>query len=481
MALRPRARLARGAIQRPAMTGTLTVRYRESMPLYHEVGVPKADRRAARASAPSRAHGTLHVDEPSLRRSGRRLRGGPQATAATRHASDVGRSERPVSDERGGPLAGCVSSSSLGLGPGPFCGMLLADLGAEVLRVDRVEASRALDTSRPATNAMYRSKRRARRRPEVADGVDAVPAAHRCEPTRSSKCSGPVSPSDSASVRTSPARATRGLVYGRLTGYGQDGPLAHKAGHDIDYIAIAGALEPLGRAGAPPTPPINVLGDFAGGGMLLAYGIVAALLARERTGRGSGGRRRDGRRRRAHAHTVLRRARVRLLGPARHQHARHRRALLRRRTRRPTARGSPSARSSRSSTPRCSRASASTPRHLPDQHDRDDWPELRERFAAVIRTRTRDDVGGALRGASTRASLPCSPRKKRRPIRTTRPGAPSASSAACRSPRRRHGSRQPRSASPCRPSIPASAPTRCSRAGASRREIDDLVDAGVVV
>src|SRR4029453_3168185 len=76
------------------------------------------------------------------------------------------------------------------------------------------------------------------------------------------------------------------LVYGRLTGYGQDGPYAQMAGHDIDYIAIAGALEPLGRAGDPPTPPLNLIGDFGGGGMRLAFGIVSALLERERTGAG---------------------------------------------------------------------------------------------------------------------------------------------------------------------------------------------------
>src|SRR5262249_15558160 len=76
------------------------------------------------------------------------------------------------------------------------------------------------------------------------------------------------------------------LVYGRLTGFGQAGPYSQMAGHDIDYIAIAGALEPLGRAGQPPTPPINVIGDFAGGGLLLAFGIVSALLERERTGVG---------------------------------------------------------------------------------------------------------------------------------------------------------------------------------------------------
>jgi alpha-methylacyl-CoA racemase len=76
------------------------------------------------------------------------------------------------------------------------------------------------------------------------------------------------------------------LIYGRLTGWGQDGPYASAAGHDIDYIALAGALEPLGRAGQPPTPPINVLGDFAGGGMLLAFGIAAAAYEREHTGKG---------------------------------------------------------------------------------------------------------------------------------------------------------------------------------------------------
>jgi alpha-methylacyl-CoA racemase len=178
-----------------------------------------------------------------------------------------------MSRRRGGPLAGTRVVELLGLGPGPFCGMLLADLGAEVVRIDRVDAARGTDRSRPATNAMYRSK--------AALGLDLK------QPAGVEAFLRLTDRAERLGIGPDVARARNGrLVYGRLTGYGQGGPLAHKAGHDIDYLAIAGALEPLGRAGAPPTPPINVLGDFAGGGMLLAFGIVAALLARERTGAG---------------------------------------------------------------------------------------------------------------------------------------------------------------------------------------------------
>jgi len=173
----------------------------------------------------------------------------------------------------------------VGLGPGPFCGMLLADLGAQVLCVDRAEVARATDLTRPATNAMHRSKRAIGidlKAPagvdaflRITDGADALIDVFR--------------PGVAERLGIGPeVVCTRNprLVYGRLTGWGQDGPLADAAGHDIDYIAVAGALEPLGRAGQPPTPPINILGDFAGGGMLLALGIVAALLEREHSGKG---------------------------------------------------------------------------------------------------------------------------------------------------------------------------------------------------
>jgi alpha-methylacyl-CoA racemase len=184
-----------------------------------------------------------------------------------------------------GPLAGARVLELVGLGPGPFCGMVLADLGAQVLCVDRADAARALDRSRPATNAMHRSKQAIGLDLKAPDGVqtflrlveqaDALVDVFR--PGVAERLG--IGPDECL------ARNPR-LIYGRLTGWGQDGPLAPAAGHDIDYIALSGALEMLGRADQPPTPPINVLGDFAGGGMLLAMGIIAALFERERSSKG---------------------------------------------------------------------------------------------------------------------------------------------------------------------------------------------------
>ena len=186
---------------------------------------------------------------------------------------------------RPGPLAGLKVIELVGLGPGPFAGMLLADMGAEVLRIDRVDAARALDRSQPASSAMNRGKWSLAldlKQPKgvatllrLVDRADAFFEVFR--------------PGVAERLGIGPDVAlTRNLklVYGRLTGWGQDGPYAQAAGHDIDYIALAGALEPLGRAGEKPTPPINVLGDFAGGGMLLAFGIACALLERGHTGAG---------------------------------------------------------------------------------------------------------------------------------------------------------------------------------------------------
>jgi alpha-methylacyl-CoA racemase len=179
-----------------------------------------------------------------------------------------------------GPLQGTKVLELAGIGPGPFCAMLLADLGAEVLAVDRPAAGR------PGWPALFsRGRRRVAvdlKHPEgpgvvldLVAGADALVEGFR--PGVAERLGiGP-----EACLHRNPR-----LVYGRVTGWGQDGPLAGSAGHDIDYIAVAGALHPVGPAGGPPVPPLNLLGDFGGGGMLLALGVVAALLEAGRSGRG---------------------------------------------------------------------------------------------------------------------------------------------------------------------------------------------------
>jgi alpha-methylacyl-CoA racemase len=174
-----------------------------------------------------------------------------------------------------GPLAGVRVVELAGIGPGPFCGMLLADLGAEVVRVDRPGGPRRPDP--PVNDVSSRGKRRIvvdlkhPRGAEVvlrlATAADALIEGYR--PGVAERLG--VGPADC--LARNPA-----LVYGRMTGWGQDGPLAAAAGHDIAYIAITGALHSIGRAGGPPQVPVNYLGDFGGGSMFLALGVVAALL-----------------------------------------------------------------------------------------------------------------------------------------------------------------------------------------------------------
>jgi alpha-methylacyl-CoA racemase len=184
-----------------------------------------------------------------------------------------------------GPLAGVKVVELVGLGPGPFAGMLLADMGAEVLRVDRVDEVAKIDRSRPATSAMNRGKQSIAIDLKQPEGLDTLLRLT----DRADAFFEVFRPGVAERLGFGPdACLTRNprLVYGRLTGWGQEGPYAQAAGHDIDYIALAGALEPLGRADQPPTPPINVLGDFAGGGMLLAWGIACALVERASSGLG---------------------------------------------------------------------------------------------------------------------------------------------------------------------------------------------------
>jgi alpha-methylacyl-CoA racemase len=169
-----------------------------------------------------------------------------------------------------------------GIGPGPMCGMLFADLGAEVIRVDRPGQALPIPADKDVT---CRGKRRIivdLKHPRGAEVIVRLAAA-------SDALIEPFRPGVAERLGVGPAdclaRNPR-LVYGRMTGWGQDGPLAPWAGHDIGYIAITGALHAIGRAGGPPQVPVNYLGDFGGGSMFLAVGLLAALIDAGRTGRG---------------------------------------------------------------------------------------------------------------------------------------------------------------------------------------------------
>ncbi len=182
-----------------------------------------------------------------------------------------------------GPLEGIRVVEIAGIGPGPFCAMVLSDLGADVVRVDRPGGRGVV--AGPARDLLNRGRRSVSVDLKHPGGPEVV---LRLVERADASIEG-FRPGVAERLGIGPdaclGRNPR-LVYGRMTGWGQDGPLAHSAGHDIDYIAVAGALHPIGPAGAPPPPPLNLVADFGGGGMLLALGIAAALVERERSGRG---------------------------------------------------------------------------------------------------------------------------------------------------------------------------------------------------
>lgn len=181
-----------------------------------------------------------------------------------------------------GPLAGLRVIEMAGIGPGPFCAMLLADMGAEVIRIARPGTpDDPHDILARGRSATLRIDLRAAGGAAAAPVLDLVARAEvLIEGFR---------PGVMERLGLGPeachARNPR-LVYGRMTGWGQHGPLAHAAGHDINYIALSGALHAIGRPGEAPVPPLNYVGDFGGGAMLLAFGILAALRETERSGRG---------------------------------------------------------------------------------------------------------------------------------------------------------------------------------------------------
>jgi alpha-methylacyl-CoA racemase len=184
-----------------------------------------------------------------------------------------------------GPLDGVRIIEIAGIGPGPFAAMMLADMGAEVLRIDRAEAVVGGDPDVPSLDLLARGRRSVGVDLKVPEGVATV---LRLVDRADALLEG-FRPGVMERLGLGPdvclERNPR-LVYGRMTGWGQEGPLAHAAGHDINYISLAGALDPIGRKGEPPCPPLNLVGDFGGGGMLLAYGVACALFERSRSGRG---------------------------------------------------------------------------------------------------------------------------------------------------------------------------------------------------
>lgn len=181
-----------------------------------------------------------------------------------------------------GPLSGFRILELAGIGPGPFCGMMLADMGAEVIRIDRPGGN---PSSAIGHEVLFRNRKAIAINLKSPDGVATV--LRLCESADAIFEGNRPGVAERLGVGPDACMARNPkLVYGRMTGWGQEGPLAQAAGHDINYIALSGALHAIGRKGQAPVPPLNLVGDFGGGGMLLAFGIVCALLEAQRSGKG---------------------------------------------------------------------------------------------------------------------------------------------------------------------------------------------------
>jgi len=179
-----------------------------------------------------------------------------------------------------GPLSGFRIIELAGIGPGPFCGMMLSDMGAEVIRVDRAATSNrrnidVLNRGRKSIAVDLKSPAGKELVLKLCESADGLFEGFRPGVTERLGL-GP----DECLARNEK------LVYGRMTGWGQDGPMANAAGHDINYIALSGALSAIGPKDGKPVPPLNLVGDFGGGGMLLAFGMVCGMLETQKSGKG---------------------------------------------------------------------------------------------------------------------------------------------------------------------------------------------------
>ncbi len=184
-----------------------------------------------------------------------------------------------------GPLAGVRVVEVGGIGPAPYACMLLSDLGAEVIRVDRLEPASLSGAGDPRYDFLLRGRRRIALDLKSVRGVELLLQLS----SKSDVLVEGFRPGVAERLGFGPERCWEQnprLVYGRMTGWGQDGPYAHVAGHDINYIALSGALHAIGAAGGPPVVPLNLVGDFGGGATFLVIGVLAALVESRRSGRG---------------------------------------------------------------------------------------------------------------------------------------------------------------------------------------------------
>ncbi len=309
-----------------------------------------------------------------------------------------------------GPLDGIRIVELAGIGPSPFTGMMLADAGADIIRVDRADRATYPPKEEPHVDIMNRGRRSVAADLKHPDGVALVLRL--------------VERADGLTEGFRPGVADRlglgpedclernpKLVYGRMTGWGQEGPLAKAAGHDINYIALAGALEPMGRVGQKPYPPLNLVGDFGGGGMLLAFGMVAAILSAQRTGRGQviDAAMIDGA-------ASLMAMTYTLINSGIWRDERGTNLL---------DTGAPFYEVYETSDGRYMAVGAIEPQFydelirlmgladedLPDQNDREAWPAMKERFAAVFTTKTRDEWEAVFEGSDACAFPVLTPRE----------------------------------------------------------------------
>jgi alpha-methylacyl-CoA racemase len=289
-----------------------------------------------------------------------------------------------------GPLAGVRVLEFEALGPAPFCGMMLADMGADVLLVDRPSDPGLGLERRRAFDVMLRGRRSVTLDLKARDGA----AAALLLAGKADVLIEGFRPGVMERLGLGPdvvLAANPKLVYGRMTGWGQDGPLAPRAGHDINYIALSGVLNAIGRAGGPPVPPLNLVGDFGGGGMLLAFGVACALVESRRTGEGQ----------------VVDAAMVEgsSLLATMYSGMLHERTWTEDRGANALDSGAPwydvyatgdgryvaiGAIEAKFYAELLARLGLANER-LPAQHDRAGWPELRRRFAAAFRSKTRDE------------------------------------------------------------------------------------------